>query len=96
MARACPPGCARTESSTGATITRGASKECVAPRPHPIVRGCGLGAPDPSIALPELRKILAPQLEAYAAILRNLHSVDLPIRAGLYYPRMVSLDWWEL
>ncbi len=50
----------------------------------------------PSIALPELRKIFAPQLEAYAAILRNLHSVDLPIRAGLYYPRMVSLDWWEL
>jgi len=51
---------------------------------------------DPSTVLPELRKIFAPQLEAYAAILRNLHGADAPIRAGLYYPRMISLDWWEL
>ncbi len=51
---------------------------------------------DPATALPELSKIFAPQLEAYAAILRNLHGADAPIRAGLYYPRMFSLDWWEL
>jgi ATP-dependent exoDNAse (exonuclease V) beta subunit len=51
---------------------------------------------DPATTLPELRKIFAPQLEAYAAILRNLHGADAPIRAGLYYPRMLSLDWWDL
>jgi ATP-dependent exoDNAse (exonuclease V) beta subunit len=50
----------------------------------------------PATILPELRKIFAPQLEAYAVILRNLHGADAPIRAGLYYPRMVSLDWWQL
>ncbi len=51
---------------------------------------------DPATALPELRTIFAPQLEAYATILRNLHGADSPIRAGLYYPRMLALDWWEL
>jgi len=51
---------------------------------------------DPSTVLPELRQIFAPQLETYAAVLRNLHGTDAPIRAGLYYPRMLALDWWEL
>jgi ATP-dependent exoDNAse (exonuclease V) beta subunit len=51
---------------------------------------------EPSKALPELRELFAPQLEAYALILRNLHGQDAPIRAGLYYPRMLLLDWWEL
>jgi ATP-dependent exoDNAse (exonuclease V) beta subunit len=51
---------------------------------------------DPAAALPELRKLFAPQLEAYAAILRNLRGNDAPIRAGLYYPRMLRLDWWQL
>ena len=51
---------------------------------------------DPATTLPELRKIFAPQLEAYATILRNLHGPDSLIRAGLYYPRMLSLDWWEI
>jgi ATP-dependent exoDNAse (exonuclease V) beta subunit len=51
---------------------------------------------DPAAALPELRKLFAPQIEAYAHILRNLHGQDAPIRAGLYYPRMFLLDWWEL
>ncbi|MGA3134751.1 MAG: UvrD-helicase domain-containing protein [Terracidiphilus sp.] len=50
---------------------------------------------DPAAALPELRKLFAPQLEAYAEILRNLHGQDASIRAGLYYPRMLLLDWWE-
>lgn len=47
-------------------------------------------------ALPGLRKYFAPQLEAYAAILRNLHGIDTKIHAGLYYPRMSLFDWWEL
>jgi ATP-dependent exoDNAse (exonuclease V) beta subunit len=51
---------------------------------------------DPAAALPELRKLFAPQLEAYATFLRNLHGQDVVLRAGLYYPRMMLLDWWEL
>jgi ATP-dependent exoDNAse (exonuclease V) beta subunit len=51
---------------------------------------------DPAAALPELRSIFAPQLEAYATVLRNLHGQDAVLRAGLYYPRMMLLDWWEL
>jgi ATP-dependent exoDNAse (exonuclease V) beta subunit len=47
-------------------------------------------------ALAELRLQFAPQIEAYAAVLRNLHQGDKPIRAGLYYPRMPLFDWWEL
>jgi ATP-dependent exoDNAse (exonuclease V) beta subunit len=51
---------------------------------------------DPAAALPELRKLFALQLEAYATILRNLRGNDAPIRAGLYYPRMLLFDWWQL
>jgi ATP-dependent exoDNAse (exonuclease V) beta subunit len=51
---------------------------------------------DPAAALPELRRLFAPQLEAYATVLRNLHGQDAVLRAGLYYPRMLLLDWWEL
>ena len=51
---------------------------------------------DPALALPELRRVFAPQLEAYAAILRNLHGDAMQLRAGLYYPRMSLLDWWEV
>jgi hypothetical protein len=51
---------------------------------------------DPAAALPELRRIFAPQLEAYAQILRDLHGQEAVIRAGLYYPRMLLLDWWEM
>ncbi len=50
---------------------------------------------DPAVALPELRELFAPQLEAYARVLRNLHGADSPIHAGLYYPRMAQFDWWE-
>jgi ATP-dependent exoDNAse (exonuclease V) beta subunit len=49
--------------------------------------------------LPELRELFAPQLEAYAGILRNLGGGDAlacSIRAGLCYPRLSLLDWWEL
>lgn len=51
---------------------------------------------DPATLLSRLRPLFAPQLEAYAAVLRNLHGTDASIRAGLYYPRMSLLDWWEI
>jgi ATP-dependent exoDNAse (exonuclease V) beta subunit len=51
---------------------------------------------DPAQALPGLRQLYAPQVEAYAGILRNLHGADAPIFAGLYYPRLLLLDWWEI
>jgi ATP-dependent helicase/nuclease subunit A len=44
----------------------------------------------------ELRDLFAPQLEAYSAVLRNLHGKDARICAALYYPRMLQLDWWEV
>lgn len=43
-----------------------------------------------------LRELFAPQLEAYAAVLRNLRGNEAPICAGLYYPHMLALDWWEM
>jgi ATP-dependent exoDNAse (exonuclease V) beta subunit len=51
---------------------------------------------DASSALPIFRVIFAPQLQMYAAVLRNLHGSDLQLRAGLYYPRMSLFDWWEI
>ena len=51
---------------------------------------------DPAQALPGLRELFAPQLEAYTGILRNLHGGDAHLFAGLYYPRMALLDWWEI
>jgi ATP-dependent exoDNAse (exonuclease V) beta subunit len=51
---------------------------------------------DPKQALPGLRELYAPQLEAYADILSNLHGGDAPVFAGLYYPRLSLLDWWEI
>lgn len=50
----------------------------------------------PEAALAGLRRIFAPQLEAYAEVLRKLHSDAKPIRAALYYPLMRALDWWEI
>jgi ATP-dependent helicase/nuclease subunit A len=50
----------------------------------------------PHFALPKLREEFAPQLEAYAEFLRNLHGADAPVRAGLYYPRLSAFDWWEI
>jgi ATP-dependent exoDNAse (exonuclease V) beta subunit len=52
------------------------------------------GIMDP--ALPVLRELFAPQLEAYAGLLRNLHGGDAPICVGLYYPHIPLLDWWEI
>ena len=47
-------------------------------------------------ALPPLRSLFAPQLEAYARVLRNLHGEKTALRAGIYYPRMNLFDWWQL
>ncbi len=52
--------------------------------------------PDPTAAVPQLRATFAPQLKTYAQVLRNLQVEDAPIRAGLYYPRMMLFDWWEI
>jgi ATP-dependent exoDNAse (exonuclease V) beta subunit len=52
------------------------------------------GDPDPLLS--RLRGIFAPQIESYARILRNLHGADATVRGGLYYPRMLKLDWWEI
>jgi ATP-dependent helicase/nuclease subunit A len=46
-------------------------------------------------SLAKLRTLFAPQLELYAAVLRNLYG-EVAIRAGLYYPRMRAFDWWAL
>ncbi len=51
---------------------------------------------DPASALPELRRQFAPQIEAYAAVLRNLRGADIRLCGGLYYPRMTLFDWWQL
>jgi ATP-dependent exoDNAse (exonuclease V) beta subunit len=51
---------------------------------------------DPKSALARLRSEFAPQIEAYAKVLRNLHGADAAVRGGLYYPRMALFDWWEL
>jgi ATP-dependent exoDNAse (exonuclease V) beta subunit len=51
---------------------------------------------DPAQAMPALREVFAPQVEAYGQLLRNLHGAEACVFAGLYYPRMQMLDWWEL
>jgi ATP-dependent exoDNAse (exonuclease V) beta subunit len=51
---------------------------------------------DPAAALHELRSIFAPQIEAYAKVLRKLHGADARVHGGLYYPHMKLFDWWEL
>ena len=50
---------------------------------------------DPERTMRELRSLFAPQVQAYAKVLRNLRGEDVVIRAGLYYPRMLLFDWWE-
>jgi hypothetical protein len=51
---------------------------------------------DAAQALPGLRALFAPQVEAYGELLRKLHGAEVTIFAGLYYPRIPALDWWEL
>jgi ATP-dependent helicase/nuclease subunit A len=51
---------------------------------------------DPASVLPRLRALFAPQLQAYAEVLRKLHGDSARIHAGLYYPLMLLFDWWEI
>lgn len=51
---------------------------------------------EPVEALPRLRPLFAPQLEIYAEVLRGLHGREISIRAGLYYPRLLAFDFWEI
>ena len=51
-------------------------------------------APNPAQALPALRSLFAPQLEAYAVVLRHLHGASAQFHAALYYPRLAQFDWW--
>jgi ATP-dependent exoDNAse (exonuclease V) beta subunit len=53
-------------------------------------------AHEENVNLATLRGSFAPQLEAYARVLRNLHGPDTKVCAGLYYPRVKMLDWWEI
>jgi ATP-dependent helicase/nuclease subunit A len=56
----------------------------------------GISNTDAASSLPQLRALFAPQLQAYARVLRNLHGPNAAVRGGLYYPRLLALDWWEL
>lgn len=40
------------------------------------------------------REIYAPQLVRYARAIREAQGIVLPVRFGLYYPRLGRLDWW--
>jgi ATP-dependent exoDNAse (exonuclease V) beta subunit len=53
-------------------------------------------AHEEDVELADLRRRFAPQLEAYARVLRNLRGAEAKVSAGLYYPRMGKLDWWEI
>ena len=41
------------------------------------------------------RALYAPQLLAYARALRTLHSPETPLRLGLCYPAIATLDFWD-
>jgi len=40
------------------------------------------------------REYYAPQLARYAEALKLLLGEEIPVRMGLYYPRIGKLDWW--
>jgi len=44
--------------------------------------------------LAEQRKFYEPQLASYGQALRKLHGENLPLRFGLYFPRIGRLDSW--
>ena len=51
---------------------------------------------DPIQVKSEFHALFAPQVEAYAQLLRNLRGAGTPVCAGLYYPRLSLLDWWQM
>lgn len=50
-------------------------------------------AGDPDF-LEHQREAYAPQLARYARALSEAQGISLPVRFGLYYPRIARLDWW--
>lgn len=40
------------------------------------------------------REYYSPQLARYAEALKELEGAEMPMRLGLYYPRIGKLDWW--
>ena len=50
---------------------------------------------DRSAFLAAERALYAPQLLAYARVLRALHGAATPIRLGLYYPAIAAFDSWD-
>ncbi|HTW45706.1 MAG TPA: UvrD-helicase domain-containing protein [Acidobacteriaceae bacterium] len=40
------------------------------------------------------REIYTPQLARYERALREAQGINLPVRFGLYYPKIARLDWW--
>lgn len=55
-----------------------------------------LNSSGPETVLPALRAQFAQQLNTYAEVLRKLHGDDAQIKAGLFYPRMLLFDCWEI
>ena len=41
------------------------------------------------------REMYAGQLKRYGRVLREAQGIDLPVRFGLYFPRIPRLYWWE-
>jgi ATP-dependent exoDNAse (exonuclease V) beta subunit len=58
-------------------------------------RTSGANAAEQSAFLAEHRTRYAPQLEAYAQVLRSLHANHtLPIRVGIFYSQLLVFDHW--
>jgi len=51
--------------------------------------------PSGALFLQQERARYAPQLEAYARVLKALHGRQATLRSGLYYPALSVLDYWE-
>jgi len=48
-----------------------------------------------ALLLASERALYAPQLQAYARVLRALHGPGTRLRLGLYYTAIATLDWWN-
>jgi len=44
--------------------------------------------------LAKQREYYGPQLKRYSEALRLIEGAEIPVRMGLYYPRIARLDWW--
>jgi ATP-dependent exoDNAse (exonuclease V) beta subunit len=49
---------------------------------------------DVAVFLAQQRAFYEPQLASYGRALRKLHGEDLRLRFGLYFPRIVRLEYW--